>query len=78
VVENQYCGDDHSGGSNVFFWYYGAHPVGGGSSIHRGTRLTGGSSRIVSTNKPALQAKGGFGASARSGGVGRAAPSGGG
>ena len=69
IVENRYC---DSGTDSSFFWFYGGSGVGGRAV--RGARLTGGE-RIVSTNRAANAARGGFGGSSRSGGVGRATSS---
>lgn len=66
VVENENCEDDDRARSGGFFVYYGAI----GSGIRRGSRLSGGE-RIVASNKSAIAQRGGFGGSARSGGVGR-------
>ncbi|MDQ3648655.1 MAG: hypothetical protein M3433_08775 [Actinomycetota bacterium] len=71
VVENQACGDEHSGGDNSHYWVYGAAAVGGATAIRRGTKLSGGS-KILSTNKSAITSRGGFGSSGGStSGVGR-------
>jgi hypothetical protein len=70
VVENRYCDNL---GTPGFFWYYGGA---GGARV--GTRLTGGD-RVVSTDIAENARRGGFGSSAKSGGVGRSvAHSGGG
>jgi len=72
VVENQNCGDEYSGGGAGFFWLYGAHALGGGKTIKRGTKLAG-ATKIASTNKAAITARGGFGSSGGStSGIGRA------
>jgi hypothetical protein len=70
VVENQNCGDEDGGGSSAFFWYYGARAIGGGNIV-RGTRLTGGTARIVSTDKAAIRSRGGFGSSRGDSSIGR-------
>jgi hypothetical protein len=70
VVENQHCGDEDDGGSSAFFWYYGGRAI-GGADIRRGTRLTGGSARIVSTDKAAIKSRGGFGSSQGGSSIGR-------
>jgi hypothetical protein len=74
VVDNRYCGDDHSGGGAGYFFYYGGHALGGGQ-VRAGTRLTGGgaNARVPSTNKPAITSRGGFGGSARPGSIGATA-----
>lgn len=61
VTDNEFCdrGNDPS-----YLWFFGA------PGLTRGS-YAGSGERINSTNKAALAARGGFGASARSGGVGR-------
>jgi hypothetical protein len=62
VVENEYC---DRGNNSGFFWFFGAPGLGRGS-------IAGPGERINSTDKAALARRGGFGSSAKSGGVGRA------
>jgi hypothetical protein len=70
VVENRHC---DGVGSPGFFWYYG-----GAGAARVGTKLSGGD-RVVSTDIAENARRGGFGSSAKSGGVGRSvAHSGGG
>jgi hypothetical protein len=66
VVENRNC---DGLGNPGFFWYYGGA---GGARV--GTRLSGGD-RVVSTNVAENARRGGFGSSAKSGGVGRSVAS---
>ena len=61
VVENRHCESGTNGG---FFWFFGAAGLGRGS-------LAGQGERITSTDKAALARRGGFGSSARPGGIGR-------
>jgi hypothetical protein len=71
VVENRFCGDEFSGGDNDHFWVFGGAALGGSKAIKKGTKLAGGS-RVLSTNKSALTARGGFGAKGGStSGIGR-------
>lgn len=72
VVDNEQCGDEDSGGSGGFFWFFAGRSLAGGA-VTKGTRLTGGagSARIVSTDKSAIAARGGLGGGPRAGGVGR-------
>ncbi len=74
VVENRYCDDPNSSGG--FFWFFGGSAFRGGP-IGPGTRLEGGE-RIRANDTAALARRGGFGSSARTGGIGRATGSGGG
>lgn len=75
VVNNSQCGDEYGGGGGGFFWLYGAHAL-HGNTIRRGTKLTGATTKIVSTNKAAIISRGGFGKSGGStSGVGRASGS---
>jgi hypothetical protein len=70
VVENRSC---DGLGTPGYFWYYGGA---GGARV--GSRLSGGE-RVVSTDIAGNARRGGFGSSAKSGGVGRSvAHSGGG
>jgi hypothetical protein len=62
VTENRYCDRANDPG---FFWFFGAPGLGRGS-------IAGPGERINSTDRAALARRGGFGSSARSGGVGRA------
>jgi hypothetical protein len=62
VVENEYC---DRGNNSSFFWFFGGPGLGRGS-------IAGPGERINSTDKAALARRGGFGSSAKSGGVGRA------
>lgn len=75
VVENNFCGDQFSGGDNNHFWIYGtAAGLAGGKAIKKGTKLAAGAgaAKIASTNKSAITARGGFGSSGGStSGVGR-------
>ena len=61
VTDNDYC--DRGSGSH--FWYFGSPGLGRGS-------FAGAGERIAANDKAALAARGGFGSSARSGGIGRA------
>jgi hypothetical protein len=61
VTDNSRC---DRGDNPGFFWFFGAPGLGRGS-------LAGSGERINSTDKAALARRGGFGSSARSGGVGR-------
>jgi len=61
VVENRNCESGTNGG---FFWFFGAAGLGRGG-------LAGPGERINSTDKAALARRGGFGSSARPGGIGR-------
>ncbi len=61
VTENRHCESGTNGG---FFWFFGAAGLGRGS-------LAGAGDRINSTDKAALARRGGFGSSARPGGIGR-------
>ena len=71
VVENTFCGDENFGGDNRHFWVYGAAAVGGGKLLKKGAKVAGGT-EILSTNKAAITARGGFGSSGGStSGVGR-------
>ena len=60
-VENRNCESGTNGG---FFWFFG------GGGLTRGS-IAGPGERINSTDKAALAKRGGFGSSARPGGVGR-------
>ena len=75
VVDDDFCDQDR-GGTAGFFIFYGGLALRGGP-IRRGTVLTGGE-RIPSTDRARVAARGGFGGSARPGGVGRAVARGGG
>lgn len=61
VTDNEYC---DRGNNSGFFWFFGAAGLGRGS-------FAGSGERINSTDRAALARRGGFGSSARSGGVGR-------
>ncbi len=61
VTDNSNCDRGDNGG---FFWFFG------GPGLARGS-FAGAGERINSTDKAALARRGGFGSSARSGGVGR-------
>ncbi len=61
VVENRHCESGTNGG---FFWFFGGAGLGRGS-------IAGAGERINSTDKAALAKRGGFGSSARPGGIGR-------
>jgi hypothetical protein len=74
VVENRRCGDDRVGGSPFFFLWYGGGA--GNPLLSRGQRVPAGGERVASTDKPAIQSRGGFGTS-RAGGVGRSVSRGG-
>ena len=71
VVDDENCDDEGRAG---YFVYFGGLPF-AGSAIRRGTRLTGGE-RVPSTDRRAIASRGGFGGTARAGGVGRAVPGG--
>jgi hypothetical protein len=62
VTDNEYCDRGNNPG---FFWFFGAPGLGRGS-------FAGAGERINSTDKAALARRGGFGSSAKPGGVGRA------
>ena len=62
VTDNENCDRANNSG---FFWFFGAAGLGRGS-------IAGAGERINSTDKAALARRGGFGSSAKSGGVGRA------
>jgi len=64
VVENHYCDDEFRPGS--YFFYYGGHASGG---FRRGSTVNGGQP-IDAANKAANAQRGGFGGTAKSGGVG--------
>jgi hypothetical protein len=66
IVENRNC--DGLGNSG-FFWYYGGG-LAGGNRFAPGQRLEGGD-KVVSTDIAENVRRGGFGSSAKSGGVGR-------
>ena len=61
VVENREC---ERGTNPGFFWFFGA------AGLSRGS-FAGPGERINSTDKAALARRGGFGSSARPGGIGR-------
>jgi hypothetical protein len=61
VVENRNCESGTNGG---FFWFFGA------AGLSRGS-IAGPGERINSTDRAALARRGGFGSSARPGGIGR-------
>ena len=61
VTDNVHCDRANNPG---FFWFFGAPGLGRGS-------IAGSGERINSTDRAALARRGGFGSSARSGGVGR-------
>ena len=61
VTDNVNCDRANNPG---FFWFFGGPGLGRGS-------LAGAGERINSTDRAALARRGGFGSSARSGGVGR-------
>jgi hypothetical protein len=61
VTDNEHCDRANNPG---FFWFFAGPGLGRGS-------FAGAGERINSTDKAALARRGGFGASARSGGVGR-------
>jgi hypothetical protein len=61
VTDNEYCDRANNPG---YFWFFGAPGLGRGS-------IAGAGDRINSTDKAALAQRGGFGSSAKSGGVGR-------
>ena len=68
VVDNEQCDDESDrGGGGGFFWFF----AGGGRSYGRGSRISGPGDRIRASDRSALAKRGGFGSSARSGGVGR-------
>ena len=71
VVENRYCEDDRTSGG--FFLFYGSF-----GSARLGQRLTGPGDRVRASNKSEIARRGGFGGSARAGGVGRSVSGGGG
>jgi hypothetical protein len=75
VVDDDFCDEDR-GGTSGFFILYGAYALRGGT-IGRGTVLTGGD-RVPSTDRAAVARRGGFGAGASAGGVGRTVNRGGG
>jgi hypothetical protein len=62
VTDNSYCDRADNPG---FFWFFGGPGLGRGS-------FAGSGDRISSTDTAALARRGGFGSSARSGGIGRA------
>ena len=62
VTDNSHC---DRGDNPGFFWFFGAPGLGRGS-------IAGPGERINSTDKAALARRGGFGSSAKTGGVGRA------
>jgi hypothetical protein len=70
VVENRYCDDPNSAGG--FFWFFG------GGALVRGNRVPRTGDRIRANDYDRLARRGGFGSSARSGGVGRPVGSSGG
>jgi hypothetical protein len=70
VVDDDLCDDGRAG----YFVYFGGFPL-RGSTITRGTVLTRGE-RVDSRDRAAVARRGGFGGSARPGGVGRAVGSG--
>lgn len=61
VTDNVYCDRADNPG---YFWFFGGPGLGRGSIAGRGERIN-------STDTAALARRGGFGSSARSGGVGR-------
>jgi hypothetical protein len=61
VTDNANC---DRGDNPGFFWFFGGPGLGRGS-------IAGSGERISSTDKAALARRGGFGSSARSGGIGR-------
>jgi hypothetical protein len=74
VVENQNCDRAGNGlGGGVFFWMFGSRL--GGRVPQRGERISG--ERVNPLDKATLQSKGGFGSSARPGGIGRTVSAGG-
>ena len=78
VVDNAECDDRYESRSNGgFFWLFLA-----GNRLGRapspGQRLpTDGAQRVAANDRAALQSKGGFGSSARDGGIGRTVSGGG-
>lgn len=61
VVENRHC---QTGTNPAFFWFFG------GAGLTRGS-FAGPGEHINSTDRAALARRGGFGSSARPGGIGR-------
>jgi hypothetical protein len=61
VIENVHC---DRGDNPGFFWFFGA------AGLSRGS-IAGPGERIRSTDRAALARRGGFGSSARTGGIGR-------
>ena len=78
VVDNEECDDRYNGTSHGgFFWLFLA-----GNRLGRrpapGQRLpSDGAQRVPSNDRATLQSKGGFGSSARGGGIGRSVSGGG-
>ncbi len=75
VVDNSQCDNESDGfGGGGFFWFF----AGGGRGYGQGSRVSGPGDRIRASDRAGLARRGGFGSSARSGGVGRGGGSSGG
>ena len=79
VVDNEDCDDQYDRTSHGgFFWLFLGSNRLGGRTPTRGQRLpTDGAQRVPSNDRSTLQSKGGFGSSARGGGIGRTVSAGG-
>ena len=79
VVENEQCDERYGSGTHGgFFWLFLAGNRLGGRAPAPGQRLPrDGAERVAANDRATLQSKGGFGSSARSGGVGRTVSAGG-
>jgi hypothetical protein len=79
VVENDECDERYRSTSHGgFFWLFLGSNRLGGRRPAPGQRLpTDGAERVRANDRSTLQSKGGFGSSARSGGVGRTVSGGG-
>lgn len=64
IVENRYCDNEYRPGT--YFYSYGGDAAGG---YRRGSTLNGGD-RVDASDKATNARRGGFGASAKSGGIG--------
>ena len=79
VADNAECDERYAGGTHGgFFWLFLSGNRLGGRTPTPGQRLpTQGADRIRANDRAALQSKGGFGSSARGGGIGRTVSGGG-
>ena len=79
VVENEECDERYRSGTHGgFFWLFLGSNRLGGRRPAPGQRLpSDGAERVRANDRATLQSKGGFGSSARGGGVGRTVSAGG-